>query len=216
MNNMNKLLLILGFFVVFLNACTKDKDTSIPTTPRVVDSSLYLIHYWNFNDTNNLIVPKISLVAGSNISIDYNTSVGVGYTDSTSSTATANLRKGDSTGLCLRVRNPVNSMTIAVPTTGYKNIILNFEADRTSKGPQTDSIYYSVDQGRTFTNAGITNNAFLPQVDPTYTLYTFNFSAISAVNNNPKFLIKIVFSNGNLNATGNDRFDNITLEGKPF
>ncbi len=213
--NMNKLLLLFAFLIVFLNACTKDKDTSIPVTPRVVDSSLYLIHYWNFNNSDTL--PKVSLVAGSNISFDY-TSVGVvvGYTDYTTSTATANLRNADTAGNCLRVRNPVNSMTIAVPTTGYKNIILNFEADRTSKGAQTDSIYYSVDQGKTFTNTGLSNNAFIPQIDPQYTLYSFNFSAISAVNNNPKFLIKIVFTNGNLNASGNDRFDNITLEGKPY
>jgi hypothetical protein len=161
-------------------------------------------------------LPKVSLVAGSNISFDYNTSAGVGYTDYTTSTASANMRNGDTAGSSLRVRNPVNSMTVAVPTTGYKNIILNFEAVRTSKGAQTDSIYYSIDKGKTFTNAGLANNAFIPQIDPLYTLYTFNFSAINGVNNNPKLLIKIVFTNGNLNTTGNNRFDNITLEGKPY
>ncbi|MCX6208161.1 MAG: hypothetical protein NTZ59_01340, partial [Bacteroidetes bacterium] len=60
---------------------------------------------------------------------------------------------------------------------------------------------------------GIANPSYLPTIDPTYSLMTYNLSSIAGVNNNPNFQFKITFSNGNLGTSGNNRFDNITVDG---
>ena len=54
-------------------------------------------------------------------------------------------------------------------------------------------------------------------IGTTFQLYRLNFSSDPNVNNNPKFKVKIAFSNNNVwlptSTSGNDRFDNVTLSG---
>ena len=110
-----------------------------------------------------------------------------------------------------------------LPTTGYQNIVLTYATQSSGSGPKTHIFYYSLDSGVTFTRAGLTGYA-----DTTSTQYpapdsalvttnwskvTINFSGIPAVNNNRKFVFKLVNDNANTTENGNDRFDNITLEG---
>jgi hypothetical protein len=47
-------------------------------------------------------------------------------------------------------------------------------------------------------------------------LQTFDLTATAAVNDNPKFAIRIAFSQGSGGTAGNNRFDNVTLEGVPI
>jgi hypothetical protein len=111
-------------------------------------------------------------------------------------------------------------MIISVPTTGYKNIVLSYaaEASSSTKAALIDSVYYTTD-GSTFTNAGLSTTGYSlsAYIDPTgpYGLESFDFSSITAANDNANFKVKIVFTSGNLNTSGNDRFDNITLFGVP-
>ena len=51
-------------------------------------------------------------------------------------------------------------------------------------------------------------------VPENFTLFTFDFSGIPAADNNPEFAVRILFGGSNAAApTGNNRFDNIVLEG---
>ena len=61
------------------------------------------------------------------------------------------------------------------------------------------------------------SGAYMVQTDPAYEPISYDFSSIAAVNNNPKFAVKIVFYQSvgvpaNI-ASGNDRFDNLTVDG---
>jgi hypothetical protein len=183
-----------------------------------------LLHYWNFNDTTSsttLITPTYTIGGGA-LSFDFTGSPSgyydYNYPSGDTSYLGTNARNGDTAGSLLRVRNPSVDFIIAAPTTNYKNIVLKYDAARTSKGAQTDSVYYSID-GVNYINTGLTPVSYSllvdasPLVTSAYTLETYDFSAIPAVNNNPNFKFKIVFSNGNLNTSGNDRFDNLTVEG---
>jgi len=170
-----------------------------------------LLHYWNFNNSDTS--KAVSIVAGASLGFDFATVTGTsGYFDFATSTATQNMQNGDAAGNCLRVRNPVNSFIIKAPTTGYKKITIAYAVDRTSSGAQNSDVSYSID-GVNFTNAGIAAPSYSPTIDPTYSLMTYNLSSIAGVNNNPNFQFKITFSNGNLGTSGNNRFDNITVDG---
>lgn len=171
----------------------------------------YLLHHWNFNNADT--AKATTIVAGASLAFDFTTVTGTtGYYDFTTSTATQNLRNGDAVGNCLRVRNPVNSFTIKAPTTGYKKITVAYAVDRTSSGAQQNDVSYTID-GTNFINTGIATPSYTPTLDPTYSLMTYNLSSIAGVNNNPKFQFKITFGNGNLGTSGNNRFDNITIDG---
>ncbi|HXB13437.1 MAG TPA: putative Ig domain-containing protein [Bacteroidia bacterium] len=181
-----------------------------------------LLDYWNFNNTTSLttLIAPTSTINGGSLSFDFATvTTFTGYYDSVvNSTPALNEQNGDPAGSSLRVRNPSLDMIISVPTTGYKNIVLSYaeEVSSTTKAALIDSVYYTTD-GTTYTNAGLTTTGYSlsAYVDPTgpYGLESFDFSSITAVNDNANFKVKIVFTSGNLNTSGNDRFDNITLVG---
>lgn len=173
-----------------------------------------LLHYWNFNTPFSL-TPNISLIVGGLLTFDYSTvTLTPGIVDSVGRTdiLTANAQNGDTAGNALRVRCPVTSMIINAPTTNYKNISLSFAAAKSSSGPATDSVYYSLD-GINYTTAGLSFPVFTAYTDPDYRVNSFDFSTIIAVNNNPNFKIKIVFVGGNTLVSGNGRFDNIAIKG---
>jgi len=182
-----------------------------------------LLDYWNFNNTTSLttLITPTSTINGGTLSFDFATvTTFTGYYDSViNATPAVNQQNSDPTGSALRVRNPSLDMIISVPTTGYKNIVLSYaeEVSSTTKAALIDSVYYTTD-GSTYTNAGLTTTGYSlsAYVDPTsYGLESFDFSSITAANDNANFKVKIVFTNGNLNTSGNDRFDNITLVGVP-
>lgn len=214
-NNNASFKIRIDFAIGSNNTSGNDRFDNITVDADVSPS--VLMHYWNFNssDTSKTTTPTTSIVTGAGLSFDFATVATVtGYYDTVTSTATQNARNGDAAGLSLRVRNPVNSMTIKAPTTGYQNISVSYAVDRTSKGAATNAVYYSVDGGVNFINSGITASNYAPSLDPSYTLEKFDLSTIPAVNNNPNFQFKIVFSNAPAPGTsGNNRFDNLTVDG---
>ena len=170
------------------------------------------MHYWNFNDVS--LTTPTSTVGGGDINFDFATVGGVtGYYDALSpSVTTLNARNGDPAGNALRVRNPCYDMIVKAPTSNYKNIQIKYVVARSNSGASTDSVFYSID-GNNFISAGLATPVYSPGIDPAYTLMSYNLSLIPAANNNPNFKFKIGFSNGNLGASGNNRFDNLTVEG---
>lgn len=219
---MKKLLLVVACACLFL-APGKSQAQSV------------LIHYWNFNNfTQAYYYPNISAIKANYSVIDTNkaeimyqpqngwnptTYDGVTYIDSYLPSDTAaesqNLRNGDSTGLTARVANPSDSMELLfyIPSTGYNNLKFKFISYPSSTGSgQSVQVYdYSVDSGATWVTTGLSNlsDTFTAKI---WRLDTFSFNN-DAVNNNAKLVFRVRFTVQNTGSSGNNRFDNVTLDG---
>lgn len=199
--------LFLGiFFLISLDSCVKDR-----IEPQVVTSGVIplvnktLIHYWNFNDVSNLLTPTSSIGTAS-------IEIGGVYDDVTPGTS-LNVRNPNDSATALRVRNPSTTMILNVPTTGYKDVVFSFAVMRTGSGPQSNIITYTVD-GTNYLSQGLSFNTIT--VMESWVAYSIDFSSIEGADNNEDFAIKFTFDLGNTNATGNDRYDNITIDASPL
>ncbi len=210
---------LLTLCVVIAASCVKDRSITSSTVvpPPVNTGSDTLIYYWNFNtDTLHYLIPNVALVTGSSLTYSgaYSDTAQPGTTLNAVGVDTVlNLVDGS-----LRLRNPAGTGTfvMSLPTTGYKNIVLKYAVERTSKGSQQNSIAYTTDGSTWITTAISAYDSYT--IDSTSTtngfqLETLDFSSDSAVNNNANFAVQVSFSNGNTNTSGNDRYDNITLYG---
>jgi len=219
-NTMNKKLLVLlvCFFV-------------ISTLPSVSMAQGTLIHYWHFNNfadsfhTNSIpgIAADFSIHDTSKAKILYTkipgTSAAYGtYVDSfTAPTAdhdTFNARMSAPPGFALRVRNPSDSMELLfyIPTVHYKNILLKYGVERSNtSGMLTQNFDYSVDSGSTWRTTGLTTLSYT--VRDTFGLVATSFGSDTEVNNNPKLVFRIKFAGSNTGTSGNNRFDNVTIDG---
>ncbi|MCV9931772.1 choice-of-anchor I family protein [Flavobacterium sp. LS1R47] len=175
-----------------------------------------LINYWSFNNPASvatITTPNIALIAGTNITaiaggtsfIEFNGGTGQNF-----DLLNLNSRNSDASGTHLRFSNPIGGALIfALPTTGYKEIIVKFATRRSAQGAGTQNWFYTLD-GNTYTS-------FIPVTpnngDPG--LATLDFTAITGANNNPNFKVKVEFVLGPGGTGGNNRFDNFTTEGTP-
>lgn len=158
------------------------------------------IAVWNFNDSNLLVDHG----AGS-----LTTTFAANATFSTPAT-TINARQGDGAGLALALANSANNggnLTLNVSTAGFRNIVVSFATQRTSTGFNNNQFQYSLD-GTTFVNFG---GAFNPATS--FSLLTFDLSSIAGLNDNPLASFRIIF-NGATSTTGNNRIDNLVVEGQ--
>jgi formylmethanofuran dehydrogenase subunit D len=187
-----------------------------------------LIHYWHFNNTVPLdSLRKISADYSTlgNASVIYEPKPGAGsdttkaYMDNLAGD-TINQRPGYG-GCCglpnygVRTRNPSDNMQFLwyLPTKAYQNIVIKYEtqSSSTGSGQHRQNFSYSVDSAVTFTTAGLPiawDSAGL-----VWGKVTLNLSTLTNVNNNGKFAFRILFSPPNTGTSGNNRFDNITVEG---
>ncbi|NHM07351.1 hypothetical protein G4D82_08975 [Flavobacterium sp. CYK-4] len=196
-------------------SCTEDRD--IPAAEIIkVNPESQLIYYWNFNNlsgTTTRIIPDYSLVA-TTASITYD-GTGPGYMDGDTGGYLLNARNNDLGENLLKVRNPshTRSLLLSLPTNGFQKVILQFALSRSNNGATTQNYTYTID-GLHYTNVGLNKIAHNPAADPTVDLVAIDFSNIPEVSNNPDFKFKIDFSgDAAAGASGNNRFDNITLEG---
>ena len=211
---MKKFVLPVLLLSTVFASCVKDRvsNPSSGNNTVVNTTSDSLITYWNFNtDSTSLVTPTYSKVAGASW-----TYAGA-YFDTVQSGTGLNAIGTDTiviaTNSALRLRNPASGpFTLSLPTTGYKNIVLKYAEERSSKGAQTNTVMYSVD-GTNYISTALSSQVSSYAVDTVYSVVSFDFSSDAAVNNNPNFKVQISFSNGSANTTGNDRFDNITLYG---
>jgi Lamin Tail Domain/CotH kinase protein len=170
-----------------------------------------LIHYWNFNGSTPL-KPNYTLLGGMESvtgAVEYAT--GQNF-------AALNARNGDAAGNHQRINNPLTSGTglvFRIPTTGYKDILLQYETRRSGSGAGTQVIDYSLNGGTSWQNhssitvADISGTAQVP-------IIPLDFSSISGARDNPDFTVRITFSLGAGGNVGNNRFDNLTVEGRPI
>jgi hypothetical protein len=168
----------------------------------------YLMHYWSFN-ASPLMEPTYTL-GGADMSIQPGAETVV-ESDTNEGFTGENCRLEETVGTHLRVNDPLGAaVIIALPTTGYETNVLRYETRRSGSGPGWQIISYSTD-GTTFTTLQTINIA---DADPV--LRTFDLNGLSGVDNNPNFKIRIQFAQGAGGTAGNNRFDNLTLDGVPL
>jgi hypothetical protein len=190
-----------------------------------VPSSLDLIYYWHFNNFNpagdvTMIEADYSLLNNVTAKFEYTLTPDPNINnerdiDRYSPGTLLNVQQSETAGGSARVRNPsVNrSLVFDVPTTGVSNIVFSYAVQRSNNGMLTNTIEYSID-GNNFIFAGLTNNTQDVTDFEVWQVHTYDFSSIAGVNNNPKFKIRITWSDANAsNNSGNNRYDNITIMG---
>jgi hypothetical protein len=162
------------------------------------------IAIWNFNDSN-LVVDHGTGTLTTNFTL-----VNVLFTSGGTS---INARQGDVAGQSMTLQggtsnaNNGRTLNLNVSTIGFSNIVISFATLRTSTGFNSNQFQYSLD-GVAFINFGA------PYTPPlTFGLVTFDLSSISGVNDNPNAAFRIVF-NGATSAAGNNRIDNLVVEGQ--
>ena len=215
---MKKYLLSITLLTVIVASCIKDRNVTTPPPPPVNTKNDTLMYYWNFNtDSISALLPTFGVT----------TNAAVSYLGASSDTvqpgATLNGIGADTmlnaSSAALRLRNPANGpFVIVVPTTGYKNIVIKYAEDHTTKGATTNVVTYTVNGGNSWKNTAISNYAsYTIDSVSTYNgfqLFAFDFSSDDSVNNNANFQIMISFTGpAAANTSGNDRFDNITVYG---
>jgi len=159
---------------------------------------------WNFNDSD-LNVDHGSGTLTSNLNV-----VNVLFAAGT----TTNARQGDPAGQALSLQggtgnaNNGRNITFAVSTAGFANIVVSFATQGTSTGFTSNQFQYSLD--------GVSFVDFNPPYTPATAFgavpFVFSLAAIAGLNNNPNAVFRIVF-NGATSSTGNNRIDNIVVEG---
>jgi len=208
-------IMLLTLCVAIVSSCVKYRSTPPVVIPPVNTSNDTLIYYWNFNtDTIHYLIPNVAIVSGASLSY------AGAYADSVQPGSIVNAVGADtvltSYSAALRLRNPAGAFTLTLPTTGYKNIVLKYAEDHTSKGATVNTVTYTVD-GVNWINTAISATATytVDSLDTNngFQLISFDFSSDSSVNNNPNFAVQINFGAGGTNTSGNDRIDNITLYG---
>jgi hypothetical protein len=168
-----------------------------------------LIHYWNFNLTSDFLTPSYTLGGAA---LDINPGVNTEITTGTGQNFNAvNARFGDDAGAHLRVNNPIGSeLLFYLPSTNFEDLSFKYEARRSGSGANRQYISYTSD-GESY----IALDTILVMDNPR--LYTYELKNIIEINNNPDFKIKISIdqiNDGTGGDVGNNRFDNVTLEGK--
>lgn len=162
------------------------------------------ITIWNFNDSNLLA----DFGAGT-LTSDFNVA-NILFAAGT----TNNARQGAPAGQALSLQggtataNNGRNITFSVSTLGFANIIISFATQGTSTGFNANQFQYSLD-GLSWTNFG---SPFAPATAFGSTPLVFNLSAIPGLNDNPNAAFRIIF-NGSTTSTGNNRLDNLVVEG---
>ena len=199
-----------------------------------------IIHYWDFNTWSsgayhNPNIPSIrsdfsaTSTPGSIVYLREpgTSSAYAGYLDNVPGD-TVNARFEEAAAFGLRVRNPTDSMELrwVVPTTGYTGITISYAlqtSDSTIAGdaPHTEVFDYSTDGGSSWSTAGMTVNgvpatsllASQPMYGGTgFGRVSIGFGSETSMNDNPNFVFRIKFVDSTHGTSGNNRFDNISVD----
>src|SRR4026207_1730651 len=159
---------------------------------------------WNFNDSN------LNVDHGSGTLTTTINAANVSFAAGT----TNNARQGDIAGQALSLQggtstaNNGRNITFNVSTLGFSNIVVSFATQGTSTGFNSNQFQYSLD-GISFIDFG---SPFSPATAFGTVPIVFSLAAIVGLNNNPNAAFRIIF-NGATSSTGNNRIDNIIVEG---
>ena len=168
-----------------------------------------LLHYWNFNPSATFLEPTLTVGGGALEPLATAPSEIIRHTSTDQGFAAANARNGDPAGAHLRVNLPLDAqLTFRLPTTGFEDPLLRYEARRSTQGAGLQEIAYSLDGTNflPFDTRTIRDDA--PVVE------SFDFRSLPGADNNPHFAVRITFAQGEGGTGGNNRIDNLTLEAR--
>ncbi len=175
-----------------------------------------LVHYWNFNNSTDeaaLLAPTLNLVPGAAITHVQGGMSAIQVTSNTAQgfdTANPNAQNGDAALTHLRFNNPIGgTLLFNLPTTGYDNVVVKYATRRSGSGAGVQYVFYTTN------SMDFDSLTTILPVDGDPTLHTLDFSGVVAVNDNPNFAIRLTFGQGGGGTSGNNRFDNLTLESVP-
>ncbi|MBS1585568.1 MAG: T9SS type A sorting domain-containing protein [Bacteroidetes bacterium] len=192
-----------------------------------ISATPILIHYWHFNNIDtgvhvNNLVADYSTIGGAkivNVAVP-GAGADTGYVDSYAPGDTLlNVRmSADPVGgphYGMRLRNPNDSMECRwyIPSAGYKNLMLKFVTQKSNNGPSTQNFQYSTDSGSTWKTTGLSMTSYQPTTAWTLVTINMNSATDTLIKNNPKLVFRITLGTPNTGTSGNNRFDNITVEG---
>lgn len=171
-----------------------------------------LMYYWHFNQLPSGSISQIladsTIMPGANITYQGSSN---GYMDRVSDGTSINAIPEALPGYALRVRNPSDNrqLLLQIPTTGFRDIRLSYAVKRTANGQQIQKVFYRPNPTSAWIQVG---DELLISED--YQLFTFDMAHDENVNNQAEMAVMITFhgtqSAGN---EGNNRFDNIRVEG---
>jgi hypothetical protein len=218
----NKLFILFGYIIILM--ISFNQAISQPT----------LMHYWHFNNTLPSDGSGGILFGQNPIYADYSITTEPAYViykainEPSADTGTVDNCNGKSKnerpeygGCCgtinngIRTRNPSDNMEFLwyIPTTNYENIILTYATESSSAlhGQLEQDYSYSIDGGSNFITTDLLVGLYNP--DTTWKKVTLDLSNIPSINNNNKLIFRIIFNGQTTGTKGNNRFDNITVEG---
>lgn len=177
-------------------------------------AQMSLIHYWHFNTANGTIDSiAADLHAGMQAPYLYYrpsfpSVTNGGIMDDVAGDLT-NARNNEPAGRGVRPRNPSDSMEVFIqlPTTGFSNPLLTYAAQRSGSGMLKQVLSY------TLNGTNFTEHPDTVLVQTSWNLVTFDFSSITGAEDNADFAVKIRFYEQNSASNGNNRLDNVVLEG---
>ncbi len=179
------------------------------STPSLIETAslLSLMAYWSFN--GETIDPDFALGSAT---LQLEPGAATEFVFGTGQDFTGeNSRLGFQVGEHLRVNNPVGAaITVEVPTSGYQNIVVRYEARRSGQGAGRQTVEYTLD-GETFQTFRV-----IEVENGVPARHTFDFSDRPGAGDNPNFGLRITFEPGDGGTAGNNRFDNFTVEGLPL
>jgi PEP-CTERM motif len=193
------------------------------------------IAWWNFNSgtvtptTMNATVrsDQLSADGGANVGTATMSTTGISFSDGATSGArgistfggsTVNLQTGDTlvsdfavtggdagSATPTSVINNNGALIFGASTAGFTAINVSWANRVTGTGFQSMQFAYSINAGGTWTDFGIPFGG-----TTTYTIKTVDLSSVSALDNNPSALFRIIF-NGATAVAGNTRIDNLLI-----
>lgn len=173
---------------------------------QLADSS-EVVHYWNFNETD-LLTPSYTFVGG-NLKVESEPGSEV-LSGSGQGFSGENARLGDPAGSHLRINNPVGTtLHFGLPSGNFKDLVFAYETRRSGNGANRQFLSYSLDG----TNFKPLDTIVVTEVP---TLHVWDLRDTAGVNDNKDFAIRVTIDqvlDGTGGMVGNNRFDNVTLDG---
>ncbi len=157
------------------------------------------IHVWSFE--NHAIGPPSSEAAGAWLDVEPGPATGVVLNPAAQDFETTHLR----------INNPLDSaLLLALPATGFTDLRLDYLTRRSGQGAGVHRVSYTVDGSNWIQLATYDVADAAPQ------LRSFDFGEVTGSADNPDFAVRIEFEQGAGGTAGNNRFDDITLRGRPL
>ena len=175
-----------------------------------------LITYWNFNDSYDgdaaveAVWPQPIPASVGTGRITYT------FTDDRVDDFAGsgiNARQGDPAGGSFSVEggggtiNNGRHFDVVTSTIGYENLVLTYATRGTGSGFDTQAVSFSIDAGETFTDVTTVS------VPSGFAEQTIDLSAFLSANDATELILRFTLD-GATGTSGNNRFDNLTLEGE--